>query len=308
MRFICCLQSIILLLLTFLVIGCDTDPRTIQEPAVNKFAAEPTVPERHIILDGQPNFRDLGGYVTNDGKTVKWGEVYRSGELPRLSDSDVARIEGLGIQTVVSFLTSAEVDARGSDRLPPGINKIALPMEAGNLGDLTTVVNEARNTGDFSEVSPEVNPEIHRRLMTEAQEYYASLLRELADPANRPLVFHCSHGIHRTGTAAAILLSVLGVPWETIREDYLLSNDYRQKEIARRVGQLKQLYAENNEIPVEEVDSTNIEAFYILQGAYIDAALEQAVMDYGSMSAYVRDGLGLADEEVALLRRELLED
>jgi len=41
--------------------------------------------ERHVALDGQPYFRDLGGNATTDSRTVMWGEAYRSGELPRLT-------------------------------------------------------------------------------------------------------------------------------------------------------------------------------------------------------------------------------
>jgi len=66
-----------------------------------------------VALDGQSNFRDLGEYQTNDGRTVKWGEVYRSGELPRLNDADVAELEELGIETVVSFLADKEIEAGG---------------------------------------------------------------------------------------------------------------------------------------------------------------------------------------------------
>ena len=75
---------------------------------------------RHIQLQGQSNFRDLGGYQTHDGRSVKWGEVYRSGRLPKLTDKDVDRLEGLGIQTVVSLLTADDVEAYGHDRLPAG--------------------------------------------------------------------------------------------------------------------------------------------------------------------------------------------
>jgi protein-tyrosine phosphatase len=260
-----------------------------------------------VDLEGQPNFRDLGGYETTDGRTVKWGQVYRSGELPRLSDDDAAHLETLEIETVVSFLTEKEIEARGPDRLPDGVTEVALPMEAGNLGELTAVVNEARRTGDFSQVSPEINPDIHRKLMVEGREYYAALLREIVDPGSRPLVFHCSHGVHRTGTAAAILLSALGVPWETIRADYLLSNTYRQEEINHRLAQLRDLNAENTGVAPEEVDTTNMDAFYILQATYVDAALEQAVEDYGSMEAYIRDGLGISDEEVEKLKSQLLD-
>jgi len=295
-----CLLPVILMMLAP---GCGRTP----EPAAPTPVPAAAEPERHIALEGQPNFRDLGGYETTDGRTVRWGQVYRSGELPRLSDNDVAKLEELEIHTVVSFLTEKEIEARGPDRLPDGTLEVALPMEAGNLGDLLAVVVEARNTGDFSEVPADINPDIHRRLMGEARDYYATMLREIADPTSRPLVFHCSHGIHRTGTAAAILLSALGVPWETVREDYLLSNTYRGEEIEHRLAQLRDLYAENNGISPDEVDTTNMDAFYILQGAYIDAALEQAVEDYGSMEAYIRDGLGITDEEVEELRSQLLD-
>lgn len=262
--------------------------------------------KRHVSLDGQSNFRDIGGYITTDGRKVKWGEVYRSGELNKLSDSDVAKLDGLSIRTVTNFLTKVEIEARGHDRLPEGVREILLPMEAGNMGDLAAVVSEARQTGDFSKVPVELNPEIHRLLITEARQHYATLLREIANSANRPLVFHCSHGVHRTGTATAILLSALGVPWETIREDYLLSNKYREKEIDRRVNELQLAAARTLNINPEKVDMTNIKAFYILQSEYIDASLDEAVKRYGSMENYIREGLGITEKELVSLREQLL--
>lgn len=263
--------------------------------------------ERHVELDGQSNFRDVGGYLTTDGRRVKWGQIYRSGELHELSDADVKKLDALDIKAVANFLTEREIESRGHDRLPEGVREIPLPMEAGNLGDLAAVVNEARGTGDFSKVPVELNPEIHRILMDEGREYYATLLRELADPVNRPMVYHCSHGVHRTGAATAILLSALGVPWETVREDYLLSNKYRGKEISRRVNELQQLAADTLLVETEQVDMTNIEAFYILEPEYIDASLDEAVKLYGSMEEYIRKGLDITDKERAKLREQLLE-
>ncbi len=69
---------------------------------------------RHVPLNGQPNFRDLGGYAAKDGRTVKWGRVYRSGELSQLSNDDVGTLGGLGIKAVVDLRSPEEVSAHGS--------------------------------------------------------------------------------------------------------------------------------------------------------------------------------------------------
>jgi protein-tyrosine phosphatase len=260
-----------------------------------------------VVLDGQPNFRDLGGYKTADGRTVKWGQIYRSGELHRLSDADVERLEDLGIRTVVNFLTPLEAEARGVDRLPDGVRELSQPISGGAGGGLAKVAHEARETGDFSKVPVELNAEIHRLMVQEALEQYATLFRQIADPSNRPLVFHCSHGVHRTGTAAAILLATLGVPWETVREDYLLSNEYRKEEIEKRLAQLRQLAAKSQGLSPDQVDTTNMNAFYILESHYIDATHHQIVEEYGSLDGYLRKGLGLSEAEIERLQTELVE-
>jgi len=219
---------------------------------------------------------------------VRWGEVYRSGRLDDLSESDVARLDSLGIRTVVNFLTPGEIEHDGPDRLPDGVREIPLPIASGNAEELLAVVNQARRTGDFSLLPPTIN------------------LRAAADPANRPLVLHCSHGIHRTGTASAILLSALGVPWETVREDYLLSNAYRAEEVEGRLAQLREMAAAAQGVAPEEVDMAGANAFYILDGSYIDASLDEAVARYGSMDDYIRDGLGISDDDIQRLRATLL--
>ena len=263
---------------------------------------------RHVPLNGQSNFRDIGGYKTVGGKTVRWAQIYRSGELPRLSDKDVAELEKLGITTTVNFLTEDEIEARGKDRLPSGVREIALPISGEAEQDLAKVVLQARQTADFSQVPVELNPEVHRLLVGDAaKEQYATLLKMAADPDNRPMVFHCSHGVHRTGTATAILLSALGVPWETVREDYLLSNVFRNEEVEKRIAELRNMAAKKQGIPPDQVDMTNIRAFYILEGSYIDATLDEIIQQYGSMDEYLRKGLGLDDGEVQRLHDELLE-
>ena len=114
-------------------------------------------------LAGQSNFRDIGGHKTKDGRTVKRGFVFRSGELPRLTDEDVVQLKQLGIKTVVNFLTEVEIESRGKDRLPQGAREVSLPIETDD--GLAAAVEEARRTADFSSMPPSINPEIHRILV-----------------------------------------------------------------------------------------------------------------------------------------------
>ena len=194
------------------------------------------------------------------------------------------------------------------DRVPEGTRLLLLPITGGIAGELALTIQKATLTADFSKVPVDLNPEIHRLLIREARDEYAQLLHKIADPANRPLVFHCSHGVHRTGTATAILLSALGVPWETVREDYLLSNECREEEVDRRLAELRAQAARNQDISPDEVDMRNMNAFYRLEGDYIDASLDEVIQEFGSMDAFLREGLGLTDDELMRLRDTMLEN
>jgi protein-tyrosine phosphatase len=302
------ISSFILAALFVLILGALGCDGADQESAARHDAAgTQSSPSRVVALEGQANFRDLGGYRTTDGRMVKWGEIYRSGELGQLSDADVAVLEALDLETVVNFLLPEEIELHGSDRLPDGTRSVLQPINSDQAVMLTREVQESIRAANFEKVPPELNPEFHRLLLEDGKEQYAALLRELVDPTHRPLAFHCSHGIHRTGTAAAILLSALGVPWETVRADYLLSNEYRREEIRNQLEKIRQMAAQRLGVVPEDVDMTNVEAFYVLDGSYIDGSLEQAIETYGSMDAYIRDGLGLSDDEVQRLKDALLQ-
>ena len=263
--------------------------------------------ERHVSLTGQSNFRDFGGYRTVDGHSIKWGEVYRSGRLVKLTDDDLARLEQLGIRTVVNLLTEDDQDAYGRDRLPAGTLEVSLPIDSDTASKLSIRATAALKSADFSQIPIELNSEIHRILRHDGQQKYAALLRLIADPANRPLIFHCSHGVHRTGTGTAILLSALGVPWETVRSDYLLSNKYRHVEVQKRLAQLQQMAAEKQIVSAQQVDKANMEAFLIQDGSYIDASNDEFLTEFGSMAAYIQDGLGLKQQETLQLQETLLQ-
>ena len=259
---------------------------------------------RHIKLDGQANFRDLGGYGTTDGRTVKWGLIYRAGQLNELSDADLAKLKELNIRTVVDLRGTSEVETRGKDRLPEGVRSVSLPIDVMNLPR-----DEADESAaaDSSSGPPDFMLQATRSIMVHCTDVYAGLIRELAEPENRPLVFHCTAGKDRAGVGAAVVLTLLGVPWETVREDYLLSNFYRKEENERELGKIREDMAQKQGIPPAQVDMSRFEGMYLVKPEYLDTARDDVIRKYGSMESYLREGLGISDETIHKLRSELLE-
>jgi len=262
------------------------------------------VRERRVELTGQDNFRDLGGYEASDGRRVKWRHLYRSGELSALTDEDVDKLAGLGIRTVVDLRGEAEVATKGPDRLPPGAALHSIAIEP---GDLSPILGPAFVTGDFSTVPEDLLLQINREYVRDWRHSLASLLRVAADPANCPLVFHCTQGKDRAGINAAMLLSALGVPWKAVLEEYLLSNSQRREQAEAGLNGMRASAARQRGIAPEEVDMGNIRGLFFVHATYLGAAHDEITGEFGSVEAFIRDGIGCSDSEISRLRDLLLE-
>jgi protein-tyrosine phosphatase len=260
--------------------------------------------ERRVELAGQDNFRDLGGYETSDGRRVKWRHLYRSGELSALTDDDVDMLARLGIRTVVDLRGESEVAKKGPDRLPPGVSLHSIAIEP---GDLSPILGPAFVSGDFSGVPEDLLLRINREYVRDWRHKLAELLRVAAEPANCPLVFHCTQGKDRAGINAAILLSALGVPWETVLEEYLLSNSQRREQAEAGLGGMRASAARQRGVAPEDVDMTNIRGLFFVDSMYLGAAHDEITREFGSVEAFIRDGIGWSGSELQSLRDALLE-
>ncbi|MFA9471019.1 MAG: tyrosine-protein phosphatase [Deltaproteobacteria bacterium] len=259
---------------------------------------------RHVPLAGQPNFRDLGGYAAGDGRRIKWGAVYRSGELSQLTDDDVGKLGQLGIRTVVDLRSPEEVSARGEGRQPSGAQIVRLPIASSDMfAKLIPMFLE----GDFSQVPPDLLDKVNRMLVSEFTEQYASLLRALSEPANRPLVFHCTQGKDRAGFGAAMVLSALGVPWETVVEDYLLSNHFRKEENDKMLGMIRGFAARHGGPEGEEVAFSRVEGLLYVKEQSLQAAHAEIIERHGSVEVFLTKGLRCSTEGLERLRDDLLE-
>lgn len=259
---------------------------------------------RLIDLEGQKNFRDLGGYVAQDGRRVVSGRIYRSGELSALSDGDVERLSELGIRTVVDLRSNKEAESKGPDRLPADVSVVSITIDP---GDLSPIVGPAFATGNFSTVPLDLLEQINRAYVRDCCSQLSDLLEVAAVAAGHPLIFHCTQGKDRAGICAATLLSALGVPWEAVMEDYLLSNVQRREDAESALRTLRGTAARKRGIPEEQVDLRQIRGLFFVDAEYIGAAHDEATARYGSIQRFIREGVGWQDADLARLRDVLLE-
>ena len=251
------------------------------------------------ILEGQRNFRDLGGLRSTNGSRVVEREVYRSGELSALTDSDLARLEDLGIRTVIDLRSETEA-ALHPNRLPASVTYHPFPITP---GDRNSVAERFFQTFDPADFPP--FEDVYRNLVREHATKYRALIELVADPDARPLVFHCTAGKDRTGVAAALLLSLLGVAWRDVEKDYLKSNailNHQANEImdrwARRLEDMGR--------PLDRDTRKQFERLLRVEPSYLTAARDEMVTLSGSVDAYVREYVGIGDGVQQALRRQLL--
>ena len=261
------------------------------------------VAERRLPLEGSPNFRDLGGYVGEDGRSVRWGQLYRSGDLERLSDSDLAYLLGLDLKVICDFRSEFEAE-QSPGRRPDGATLLPLPIAGGDMP--MDALYQAIGSGDFSGLDEQHLVRANRNFVKEFTPTYAEMLDQVTRRDGRPALIHCTAGKDRTGLGAAILLWVLGVPTKTIFADYLLTNGYNAQRNEMMLGMLRQEVAAKSGVAAETVDLSPMVALMTAKRAYLMAAVECITADYGSIDNYIRDGLGMSEQTRRRFQNALL--
>jgi protein-tyrosine phosphatase len=222
--------------------------------------------------------------------------------LAGVTADGVRALESLGIRTVVDLRTQVEVDAFGPDRLPPGTRVVQLRVPSAGADP---IVAEALETGNFPYLPDLVS--VNRSYITDDAAQFGALFTLLADLANLPVLVHCLGGKDRTGVSVALLLTILGVPWPTVRDDYLLSNVYFANSSGSQPESLNRAMADKYGRMPDFGDEESRKEFFILRPEYIDVVLDEITRDGRTIEAFIRDDLRLTDDTVERLRAGLLE-
>ncbi len=171
--------------------------------------------DRHYPFEGCFNFRDVGGYPTVDGRTVRWGKYFRGGRQDRMTDADLRRLKRLDIGTQIDLRGPDEISDQGQGPLPPlGASYHNIPIiPQGGRDQLSQLVGDTGISGKR-----------YLGYLSFGPEAWLRLFEVLAESSDRALVIHCTAGKDRTGVSTAFFLAVLGVDRTIIESDYLLTN------------------------------------------------------------------------------------
>jgi protein-tyrosine phosphatase len=284
------IASVIVVFAALLLTSCT--------PAGDGDSATGAQPGQSLGIASIPNLRDLGGYETRDGKTVKHGLVYRSNQLSEISPEDMQKLGALELQGAYDLRTTAERETR-PEELPPGVDYIVVdvlaespsagPAQLEKLMADPKVANVELGGGKVEAAFQASYREFIS--LPSAQREFGKMFVALGNRQEVPALFHCTTGKDRTGWAAAAFLTLMGVPKETVYEDYLRSNDYILPAYQQAIDGFVAAGGDA-EIP---------KAILGVKKEYLDAAFDEMETKYGSIENYFSEGLGIdADKQAAL--------
>lgn len=247
-----------------------------------------------------PNLRDMGGYKTADGSTIARGLVYRSNQLFNISESDMQLIAKLNLKNEYDLRTASERNAK-PDELPKGVNNVWLDVMAdlpnSEPANLEALLSDPKNAnlllGD-GKIEKKFEKAYRDCVsLPSAQKAFSELFKSIGDESKLPVLFHCATGKDRTGWAAAAFLTLLGVPMETVKQDYLRSND----NILPMYDSLIKQFVANGGTP------SIPQAVLGVKEEYLNAAFDEVNIKYGSMENYFSKALGISVEQQNAIRK-----
>ncbi len=241
---------------------------------------------RHIPLNGASNFRDLGGYSGHQGRLVKWRKIFRSDHLAALDHSDLKQLKTLGISRSFDFRGVQESQAQSYAW--PDIQRHSLSIEPTVVQRLQAqhLTGKPLTAADALDAMQTT----YRDFVKVDSHRFAELFDHLLEKPE-PLLFHCTAGKDRTGLAAALILSALGVSEDDIWKDYLLTN---------------QLYKRNS-IGAIALSPDVLKIVWEVQESFLQASLDVIHQDHGGMHNYLTQKLKLSPAALQKLQATYLE-
>ena len=273
-------------------------------PVLSSAAAKPApahpAPGTQLAFAGGNNFRELGGYPADEGKHVRWGQIYRGIPTGKLTgEADRRLLDSLGLRLILDLRSSGEAK-KEPDYVPDGARLVQIcGLCAEDGAEIAFAPGDIEKLMQTAEEGESISQRLYRRMLT-GNKAFKELFRAL-EAGETPILFHCSAGKDRTGVAAMLILLALGASDEVICADFEQTNACRKAEID---AVLAEHAAEIAADPACRV------RYYAMAG--VDPAAAPFVLDtirrkFGSAENYLETEYGLTPARLMRLRRMYLE-
>jgi len=259
-------------------------------PYINMIEGRDTtvLANRHIYFKKVVNFRDVGGLKTTQGRTVKWGKIFRSDNLSQLRASEFDKFNDLKIKRVFDLRTPQEIEGK-EDHLPANVTYVHAPSVLDH-GDLLSGMKSKVLNGEISdEQSIQIMAEFYRTIVANNVPALKQLLQTILN-SDEPVLYHCSAGKDRTGITTALLLSILKVDRQTIINEYLLSDYYRRQKVEKMLAKANMAKVVKPHIGVGVIQN-----FMKVDERYLNEAFNYIDSNYGGMESFIKNQLGIND-------------
>ena len=249
------------------------------------------------------NPRDIGGYVGSDGRKIRTHRLLRTGNISEITPADEQYLLDYGLRTIIDLRSPAECK-QNPDKELDNIEHYAYPLSAeDNTGghglDMSKEFAEYRKD-QYAGFKLMCRRYHHHILSKSAKQSFHHIIELIAENDDGAILYHCSEGKDRTGLVTIIILYILGVDMEVIRQDYLYSNymlnDYR----AVRDQHFKQV-GENDNF------RANMRVLGSVANSYFDTSLITINENFGGLDSYITNELEIDDQMQELIREKYLE-
>ena len=271
----------------------------LQESLHNEFCTP------HLMLDRQfkkmPNFRDMGGLQTVDGRRMKSGVLYRSDNPSKLSKEEIDRLRALQLKLIIDLRTPNErknkvLKLDDSDRT----RTIHVPIlqndrDYTKLQFLWMMLRSAR-TMDCEQMMLS----FYRKMVSVDLGEIRYIINLLADEENLPALVHCRGGKDRTGILTALIQLLAGVSQEAVMENYLLSNKFIEEDMRRASFFIRGM-------SLFQLSGERIRPLLEARESYLKAALDEIFSSYKSIEDYFIMGCGMRETVLARFKENLVD-
>ena len=247
-----------------------------------------------IPIEGSLNFRDFGGYKTEDGKRIKTNLLFRCGMLADIPQHAFEDFLSLGIDVICDLRRDDEAAMSPTPPAKPFQGRRHIPIEPGTSHELRNSMMTAQHS---AEERSEFMRIITREIATEWTEAYRQVMRALLETKGGFLI-HCTAGKDRTGFGVAVIQQILGVTREKLFADYLLTN-----ESADLIERIRTRMSEQS----MDIDEATLEVIARVRRPDFEAALDAIDTEFGGIRGY-SEAIGLGEIEITELRQRYLED